>query len=86
MSKPTLAKRGLTIGWSIGLGAVLLLCGGVLMLPSTKRANINFDRQGTEGDAGHEAAPMDGAEGDSDRQEDEGHAATNAARRTEPTP
>lgn len=86
MSEPSATKQGLTLGWSIGLGVVLLVLTGAVLLPSTKRANINFDnRPGIEMEADRRTNPKEGAEGGFAQSEEESHAPKVTARAAEST-
>jgi hypothetical protein len=97
MSRHSLTKRGLTLGWSIGLGVVLLVLTGAVLLPSTKSARINFDqRRRTEGETTFSSSKTrvldlqvlreDGAEAAFSHSKDESYAAKDSAQSTESSP
>ena len=97
MSRHSLTKRGLTLGWSIGLGVVLLVLTGAVLLPSTKSARVNFDqRRRAEGKTAFSSSksrvldlqvlPEDGAEAGFSPSESEAYAPNDSAKTAESSP
>jgi hypothetical protein len=50
-NRPPTAFRVGSILWALGLGAVVIVLGATIILPSTKKAHIHLRPPGTDGDA-----------------------------------